>query len=687
MVRGVQRRGFGGARAPNRAPHRHHRHIRQPGIAPLRHACGTRRAAPSAPRQVLLKHIRPVRLAPTRLRKNGALSERLVKEADAAEIERAGHPQRLSAQRPAPKGPPPPKPLPKYSGWQADKRAIEDCIARLTLDSGWSPAELAAQPAWRPTFEQLATAHFTEQKQAGWFREVDGKPNEREPTPRQVAEMLADVVPLLIERRAKVCARTAAAAATRREANIAGMQHAQKLKEAEAQRVAAMRSELTAAVADGVHIEWVDSATGDTVRALSLSGDLRRLASVEQRRYGLLAKVRVTAAGLSQAYLGQRPSGTGAGTTFQGSVAEWKAKLKVERPGGSGEETEWGRTAWAAWQEDERNKDRSAAERKADPVGSAALPQQQGYAPLRHLLADGPDGDQVFVGAMPANALRDGRRNSTPHHTLRFRAVPGKTHEARGPCGLVALQHAAQHSAESLGLVASQTQQSFDGPTGLANQLRNARTALGRAFSLGKWHQGLDEALSSRGTERLVIYCLHGNAEDVQELASLVAACRQQEALQAAERAAVERAAAERACAAGKRRGHKRALPLRRATLQEVASRADISLVGHYVVLDLSLGIMYTEPEVYIVSATERREPALLRATLMRPPFQLIFETDTVAAQHTRVLMLDVLSRSAVQSNYSNPKLLALLREDCLAFQAAEEAKASREAQAKRRGA
>jgi hypothetical protein len=631
---------------------------------------------------VLLKHIRPVRPAPTRLRENGALSARLVEAADAAEIERAGHPQRPSAQRPKP-----PKPLPKYSGWQADKRAMDDCIAQhLRPTSGWTQAELAAQPAWQPTFEQLATAHFTEQKQAGWFRDVDGVPREQEPTRRQVAEMLAVVVPLLVERRAKVRAQTAAAAATRKAANTVGMQHARKLREAEAKREADMQTKLTAAVAADVHIEWVDSATGDRVRALSLSGDLRRLASVERWGNGLLAKVRVTAAGLSQVYIGQRPS-TGAGTSFQGSVAEWKAKLKEERPGGSGAETEWGRQAWAAWQEDDRNKDRSVTQQKADPAGSAALPLQQGYAPLRHLLADGPDGDQVFVGAMPANALRDGRRNSTPHHTLLFRVVPGLTHKARGPCGLVALQHATQHSAESLGLVASQTQQSFDGLTGLASLLGEAKTALGKTFSLAKWHQGLDEALTSRGTERLVIYCQHGDAEDVQNLANLVADCRQQEALQAAERAAVERVAAERASAAGKRRGCKRALPLRRATLREVASRAGIEVVGHYVVLDLSLGIMYTEPEVYVVSTTERREPALLRAALMRPPFQLIFETDTVAAQHTRVLMLDVLARSAAQSNYSNPTLLALLKEDCLAFRRARqaaEAKARLEAQAKR---
>ena len=81
-------------------------------------------------------------------------------------------------------------------------------------------------------------------------------------------------------------------------------------------------------------------------------------------------------------------------------------------------------------------------------------------------------------------------------------------------------------------------------------------------------------------------------------------------------------------------------------------------------VLDTSLGILYLEPEVYIISEAERRDPSLLREALMRPPYQLLFETGPAACSHTRLLTLRIDAGASEQSNYYDPVLLKRMRAD-----------------------
>ena len=99
-------------------------------------------------------------------------------------------------------------------------------------------------------------------------------------------------------------------------------------------------------------------------------------------------------------------------------------------------------------------------------------------------------------------------------------------------------------------------------------------------------------------------------------------------------------------------------------TLAGARGPGGFELIGHYVVIDAFLGILYLEPEVYILSEAERRDPSRLRETLMRPPYQLLFERGPAASSHTRLLTLSVIAGASAHSNYVDKALLTRMRAD-----------------------
>ena len=193
-------------------------------------------------------------------------------------------------------------------------------------------------------------------------------------------------------------------------------------------------------------------------------------------------------------------------------------------------------------------------------------------------------------------------------------------------CTQAAAVHGTMHKLEDLGIVTSGARsRGFDGKVGLAQIFTNATKPLGKAFSLAKTHKHLDSAVAARDAERLILFCYHGNHEDICSI-------------------------------------NERILTGSLKTLAGAKGRGGFELIGHYVVLDTSLGILYLEPEVYIISEAERRDPSLLRDALMCPPYQLLFERGTAASSHARTLMLSVRTPASLDSNYGNPALLKRTR-------------------------
>jgi len=192
--------------------------------------------------------------------------------------------------------------------------------------------------------------------------------------------------------------------------------------------------------------------------------------------------------------------------------------------------------------------------------------------------------------------------------------------------------HATGHSLDALGLApledGEEESLAFDGDCGLSARLHRAEKPLGRAFHLQRTEFTLDTALEASDGERLIIFCYHGQADDV---------CVANEEYEVALRSAPVRGI--QGCAA--------------EALEGLFRRLSIEMVGHYVVFDTNLGIIYTEPEVHIVTAEQRRNPALLHQTLLAPPFQLIFDRSLTASSRTRLLSLRVRSSGAAQSNYA----------------------------------
>jgi len=188
------------------------------------------------------------------------------------------------------------------------------------------------------------------------------------------------------------------------------------------------------------------------------------------------------------------------------------------------------------------------------------------------------------------------------------------------------------HTLDELGIVASERSLGFDGAGGLAHLFASATTPLGKLFSLAKTHKDFDSAVASRDDERLVFFSYHGCSEDVLSI-------------------------------------NERLLSGELKTLAGARGPGGFELIGHYVVFDTSLGILYLEPEVYVVNESERRDTALLRDALMRPPYQLLFEKGTAASSHARVLMLSVRGRACVHSNYDNRALLERTRAEYIAEQ------------------
>ena len=167
---------------------------------------------------------------------------------------------------------------------------------------------------------------------------------------------------------------------------------------------------------------------------------------------------------------------------------------------------------------------------------------------------------------------------------------------------------------------------SFDGDMGLSQLFRTATLPLGKTFALRRTPKDIDSATRARDDERLIVFGYHGAYEDIKEVA-------------------------ER---------------LDGGAIRRVADAAGLGfdLIGHYVAYDTSAGILYLEPEVYIVSEAERQDPSLLRLALMRPPYQLLFEKGPTAVSHTRLLTLSLRKDACVQSNYSNPALLVQMRDE-----------------------
>jgi hypothetical protein len=186
------------------------------------------------------------------------------------------------------------------------------------------------------------------------------------------------------------------------------------------------------------------------------------------------------------------------------------------------------------------------------------------------------------------------------------------------------LVHATGHPLDALGLAplrdGEEESLAFDGDCGLSARLHRAEKPLGRAFILQRTEFTLDTAVEASAGERLIIFCYHGQAEDV---------CVAYEAYGNALRSAPAE------------------------SLEHLFFRLSIEMVGHYVVFDTNLGIIYTEPEVHIVTPEQRRNPALLHEILLKPPFQLIFDRSHTARSRTRLLSLHICSSGAAQSNYA----------------------------------
>ena len=190
--------------------------------------------------------------------------------------------------------------------------------------------------------------------------------------------------------------------------------------------------------------------------------------------------------------------------------------------------------------------------------------------------------------------------------------------------------HATGHSLDALGLAPQRDGEAealaFDGPFGLSARLQRAEKELGRAFCLKRTEFTLDTALQAVAGERLVIFCHHGHEDDVR--------CAYEAYEDALRSAPVER-------------------------LEDLFFRLQLEMVGHYVVVDTNLGIIYTEPEVHIVTPEQRRNPALLHEIFLKPPFQLIFDRSPTASHRTRLLLLHVHARGAADSNYAHRAMLA----------------------------
>ena len=161
---------------------------------------------------------------------------------------------------------------------------------------------------------------------------------------------------------------------------------------------------------------------------------------------------------------------------------------------------------------------------------------------------------------------------------------------------------------------------------GLSRLFRTATLPLGKTFALRRTPKDIDSATTARHAERLIVFGYHGAYEDIKEVAERL------------DGGAIRRVAD--------------------------AAGLGIDLIGHYVAYDTSAGILYLEPEVYIVSEAERQDPSLLRRALMRPPYQLLFEKGPTAVSHTRLLTLSLRDPACVQSNYSNPALLVQMRDE-----------------------
>lgn len=186
--------------------------------------------------------------------------------------------------------------------------------------------------------------------------------------------------------------------------------------------------------------------------------------------------------------------------------------------------------------------------------------------------------------------------------------------------------HATGHSLDELGLLPSRDSGepkplSFDGRDGLAARLRSASTPLGRSFTLQQTKFTLDSAMQADAGERLLIFCYHGHADDIR-------------VLHEAQEAALSRSDP--------------------VPLEHLKGQHGIELVGHYVVVDTNLGIIYTEPEVHVVTQEQRLNPSLLHELLSEPPFQLVFDRTATAMRRTRLLSLHVTRHGATRSNYAH---------------------------------
>ena len=561
-----------------------------------------------------INHPRPPAPGYDRRRATGVLGMRLLEKVDP-----------LGSGPKTPRAPAVPRPkrpastaVPLYE-WSPGDDQIQNF--EQMLSKTWTPANVAAQQTWLPQLKRFGTAHFTKHGQGGFREAEEARDDDRDgegagavavtqrgdrydPSDEEVSTMLQLA---LAEANARRELRLAASVRATVAATQRAKEKVDRKRDAENEDEV-VRTELASAKV----IKWRDR-WNRPAKALPWQKSLRGVGNrTWEGNHCLVVTV-------SDNMETREPCFERRGAdTFPGTKAEWLEKFHNEKPGGENP-TDWGRRAYEAWKVDSRNPTGSD-----DPQGTARLPFQKGYAPLKKLLA--PSGNRLLGTKYPLTSQRHSNSSVVPHRTNQFTPIEGETNDERPSCGQAALQHLTQHSLKDLGIDVKKRPIAFDREHGLANVLRNATTPLGRSFALAKSRKDLDTATTTRDAERLVIYCYHGYDEDVRTIYEKIA-----------------NGEVGRIC---------EAFPL------------GFELIGHYVVYDTSLGILYLEPEVYIVSEAERRDPSLLREALMRPPYQLLFERGPSASSHTRLLTLNIDAGASEQSNYYDPVLLKRMRAD-----------------------
>lgn len=342
---------------------------------------------------------------------------------------------------PKPKGPPraqPPKP--KYT-WAPNTATIgifaKDLAQKGPAREGWPKQAIADNTLWERQLARFGTVHFT-QNDLGYRRPAAGAAGTSsssdwellEPTPEQVTHML----PLALAALDKQRLSRMVSAAEAQDFKEKRAKEKRKRDESRDSQLVEWRALVLQAKTDQCRFCYRDEKGAD-VPAVKHQSLLAGSGVVSIEQTGPKATVYVTITSLYNRLHSkehQEPQLRQPPNTYPGTAAQWTRCYHREKPGGE-EPTEWGKRAHAEWV---NNEPRRNPQQEDDPGGTAELPFQEGYTPLRLKGLLTAKGDMLVGDELRASPRRHGEA-VVPHVTRHFTPIAGRTPKERLPCGLV----------------------------------------------------------------------------------------------------------------------------------------------------------------------------------------------------------------------------------------------------------